>query len=121
MPRCGIAAGRSARWWRSGGGNIRSNFGFTSTLVETVERPEVEAAAARFLASLDFSGLVEIEFKYDARDSSYKILDVNARAWTWIALGAAAGIDFPALQYRLAFGENVGADHGAHRRALALS
>jgi D-aspartate ligase len=83
------------------------NFGFTSTLVETVERPEVDAAAARFLASLDFSGLVEIEFKYDARDSSYKILDVNARAWTWMALGAAAGVDFPALQYRLAFGERV--------------
>ena len=80
------------------------NFGFTSTLVETVERPEVEAAATRFLASLDFSGLAEIEFKYDARDGSYKILDVNARAWTWMALGAAAGIDFPALQYRLARG-----------------
>jgi D-aspartate ligase len=83
------------------------NFGFTSTLVETVERPEVDAAAARFLASLDFSGLVEIEFKYDPRDSSYKILDVNARAWTWMSLGAGAGIDFPVLQYRLAFGLGV--------------
>jgi len=83
------------------------NFGFTSTLVETVERPEVDAAATRFLASLDFSGLVEIEFKYDARDDSYKILDVNARAWTWRARGAAAGVDFPALQYRLAVGERV--------------
>jgi D-aspartate ligase len=83
------------------------DFGFTSTLVETVERPEVDAAATRFLASLDFSGLVEIEFKYDARDNSYKILDVNARAWTWMALGAAAGVDFPALQYRLAAGDGL--------------
>jgi D-aspartate ligase len=82
-------------------------FGFTSTFVETIALPEVEAAASRFLDSLDFSGLVEIEFKYDARDGAYKILDVNARAWTWIALGAAAGIDFPALQWRLAAGEQV--------------
>lgn len=83
------------------------DFGFTSTLVETVELPAIEAAARRFLASLDFSGLVEVEFKYDARAGVYKILDVNARAWTWIAIGAAAGIDFPALQWRLAVGEQV--------------
>jgi predicted ATP-grasp superfamily ATP-dependent carboligase len=83
------------------------DFGFTSTLVESIELPAVEAAAARFLDSLAFSGLVEIEFKYDARDGSYKILDVNARTWTWIGLGAAAGVDFAALQWRLAAGETV--------------
>jgi predicted ATP-grasp superfamily ATP-dependent carboligase len=83
------------------------DFGFTSTLVETVEQPEIEALASRFLSSLDFSGLVEIEFKFDARDGVYKILDVNARAWTWLGLGAAAGADFPALQWRLASGETV--------------
>jgi D-aspartate ligase len=82
-------------------------FGFTSTLVETIDSRAIEESACRFLGSLDFSGLVEIEFKYDARDGTYKILDVNARAWTWIALGAAAGIDFPMLQWRLAVGEAV--------------
>jgi predicted ATP-grasp superfamily ATP-dependent carboligase len=84
-------------------------FGISSTLVEITARPEVEAAAVRFLSSLDFSGLLEIEFKYDARDDAYKILDVNARAWTWLAMGAAAGIDFPGLQWRLATGERVAA------------
>src|SRR5207302_4833666 len=54
------------------------DFGYTSTFVETVHRPEVEDAACRFLRSLDFTGLVEVEFKYDARDGRYKILDVNA-------------------------------------------
>lgn len=80
-------------------------FGFTSTLVETLDQPQIEAEACRFLASLDFSGLVEVEFKYDARDRRYKILDVNARAWSWLALGRAAGIDFAALQWRVATGE----------------
>ena len=83
------------------------DFGFTSTLVETVAVPEVEDAARRFLTSLDYSGLVEVEFKYDRRDRAYKILDVNTRAWTWIALGAAAGVDFAAIQWRLAHGERV--------------
>jgi predicted ATP-grasp superfamily ATP-dependent carboligase len=83
------------------------DFGFTSTFVETIAQQSVEDAACRFLASLDYSGLVEIEFKHDARDGRYKILDVNARTWTWIALGAAAGVDFAALQWRLARGERV--------------
>jgi predicted ATP-grasp superfamily ATP-dependent carboligase len=50
---------------------------------------------------------VEVEFKYDARDDRYKLLDVNARVWTWAALGAAAGLDFPLLAWRLVCGESV--------------
>jgi predicted ATP-grasp superfamily ATP-dependent carboligase len=87
-------------------------FGFTSTYVESIEQPHIEREAYRFLASLDYSGLVEIEFKYDSREGSYKILDVNARSWTWIALGSAAGIDFPALQWRLAAGEDIALHRG---------
>ncbi|MGP0093921.1 MAG: ATP-grasp domain-containing protein [Xanthobacteraceae bacterium] len=83
------------------------DFGFTSTYVETVEAPEVEAAACRFLRSLNFSGLAEIEFKFDVRDQSFKILDVNARTWAWIALGATAGVDFPYLLWQLADGRSI--------------
>jgi predicted ATP-grasp superfamily ATP-dependent carboligase len=71
------------------------DFGFTSTFVETIEHGEVEAQAFRFLADLRFSGMAELEFKHDARDSRTKLLDVNPRAWTWIGLGAAAGVDLP--------------------------
>jgi D-aspartate ligase len=83
------------------------DFGFTSTFVETVDCREVEEAACRFLRSLDYSGLVEIEFKYDQRDGRYKLLDVNARAWTWNALGAKAGIDFGHVLWRSAMGETI--------------
>jgi predicted ATP-grasp superfamily ATP-dependent carboligase len=83
------------------------DFGYTSTFVETVERPEVEDAACRFLASLGYTGIAEVEFKYDQRDGRYKILDVNARIWTWAALGAVAGVDFPHTLWRLALGERV--------------
>ena len=83
------------------------DFGFTSTFVETVERREVEEAACSFLRSLDYSGLVEIEFKYDERDGRYKLLDVNPRAWTWNALGGKAGVDFAHVLWRSAMGEVV--------------
>lgn len=80
-------------------------FGRTSTFVETVENPQVEEAACRLLRSLNYTGLAETEFKYDRRDGRYKILDVNLRIWTWCALGAAAGVDFPYAAWQLAIGE----------------
>jgi D-aspartate ligase len=81
------------------------DFGYTSTFVETIARADVEHAACRFLDSLGYDGLVEVEFKYDARDGALKLLDVNARGWTWIALGERAGVDFPHLFWRLAMGD----------------
>jgi D-aspartate ligase len=80
-------------------------FGLTSTFVETIENARVEIAAVQFLRSLNYSGIVELEFKYDDRDDSYKLLDFNARAWTWIGLGASAGIDFPHLLWKTAIGD----------------
>jgi len=83
------------------------DFGVTSTFVETIEQAAIEEAACRFLSALRFSGLVEMEFKYDIRDRRYKLLDVNPRAWTWIGLGAVAGVDLPWLQWRLVHGERA--------------
>ena len=80
------------------------DFGYTSTFVETVERPEIEEPAVRFLESIRYTGLVEIEFKYDRRDGRYKLLDVNPRVWTWHTLGRRAGIDFPYLMWLQAHG-----------------
>jgi predicted ATP-grasp superfamily ATP-dependent carboligase len=83
------------------------DFGFTSTFVETIDRPEIADAAEKFLRPLNFTGLVELEFKHDSRDGLYKLLDVNARVWAWAGIGEAARLDFPHLAYRIALGEKV--------------
>jgi predicted ATP-grasp superfamily ATP-dependent carboligase len=72
--------------------------------VETIEKPEIEEAATRFLQSIRYSGLAEVEFKYDERDGRYKLLDVNPRVWTWHTLGRKAGIDFPYLMCLQSYG-----------------
>jgi D-aspartate ligase len=88
------------------------DFGRSSTFVETIDCPEVESLAARFLKSLDYTGVVEIEFKRDRRDGRYRLLDVNGRFWAWCALGHAAGIDFPYLVWKQALGESSAPCHG---------
>jgi predicted ATP-grasp superfamily ATP-dependent carboligase len=82
-------------------------FGKASTYVETVEHPQVEEMSLRFLRSIDYYGLVEVEFKRDPRDGQLKLLDVNARTWGYHSLGYRAGIDFPYLLYADQLGLNV--------------
>jgi D-aspartate ligase len=83
------------------------DFGRASTYVETVDLPEVEGPARALLERIGYTGLVEVEFKRDARDGSCKLLDVNPRVWGWHTLCARAGIDFTYLAWQLAHGEPV--------------
>jgi D-aspartate ligase len=77
----------------------------TSCFVETTTEPRILEAARRLLGMINYEGLVEIDFKFDARDSQFKPLDVNTRVWAWIALGESAGLDFILLLFHLANGE----------------
>jgi D-aspartate ligase len=74
-------------------------FGSASTYVESVDMPEVERLAVRFLSAIDYYGLVEVEFKRDPRNGRYCLLDVNGRTWGYHTIGRAAGVDFPALLF----------------------
>jgi D-aspartate ligase len=79
--------------------------------LETIEKKEIEAPAKRWLEKINYTGLVEIDFKFDKQDGRYKILDVNARAWGWIAMCAYAGVDFPYLMWKLSQGESISPAH----------
>ncbi len=81
------------------------DFGYTSTFVKVVEEPRVIEAARRILSSIGHCGLVEVEFKYDARDDRMRVLDVNPRPWSWFGLTAAAGADFGAMLWSMGIGE----------------
>ena len=72
------------------------DFGYTSTFVEIVDNDTVTEMSRKLLSSIGFEGLVEVEFKRDDRTGTYKVLDVNPRAWSWLSLCEAGGFDFAA-------------------------
>jgi predicted ATP-grasp superfamily ATP-dependent carboligase len=68
--------------------------------------PEVIEPGRAILKAMGFSGYACTEFKRDARDGRYKLMEVNGRHNLSTALAVRCGIDFPWLQYRhLAHGE----------------
>ena len=45
------------------------------------------------LAKLDYRGIFSAEFKRDSRDGSFRILEVNTRAWTYVEFAARCGVN----------------------------
>ncbi len=82
-------------------------FGHTSTFVEVVDNDVVKVAGRKLLSSIGFEGLVEVEFKFDVRDRSYKVLDVNPRTWSWLSLCGDSGPDLALLMRDIALGKPV--------------
>jgi len=83
------------------------DFGYSSSFVETLDIPEIVGPSRRLLTAIRYTGLVEVEYKLDARNGRYKLLDINPRLWTWSPLGGRAGIDFPYLLWRMMVGRPV--------------
>jgi predicted ATP-grasp superfamily ATP-dependent carboligase len=81
------------------------DFGYSSSLVETLDVPDIVGPSQRLLSAIGYTGLVEVEYKLDARSRRYKLLDINPRLWTWSTLGARAGTDFPYLLWQMMLGK----------------
>jgi predicted ATP-grasp superfamily ATP-dependent carboligase len=77
--------------------------GGVSVLSESVPLdPAVLEQAERLLEALKWHGVAMVEFKHDSRDGVSKLLEINGRFWGSLQLAVDAGVDFPALLYRLA-------------------
>jgi D-aspartate ligase len=74
-------------------------FGRASTYVRTISDSSLDEPSERFLRSIGYYGLVELEYKHDRRDGRTKLLDVNPRTWGYHSLGQRAGVDFPFALY----------------------
>jgi len=84
------------------------------SLQVTVEAPEVADLGRRLIQSYDYRGPVAVEFRWDERDGSYRLIEINARSGASNQLGITAGVDVPWIVYRTAVaraGERVPAAH----------
>ncbi len=93
----GVFTGRKLEQWPP-------DFG-TSCLADARWDGEIADAGVQVLRALGYSGISEIEFVQDAKTGRQLLLDVNTRAWKWIGLPIAAGVDLPLLAYRDAIGQ----------------
>jgi D-aspartate ligase len=60
---------------------------------------EVAEAALRVLRAFGYRGVSQVEFKQDARDGRFRLMEINPRLWQWHGLAAACGVDLPLIAY----------------------
>lgn len=67
---------------RSGGVTVHSKYNDNQTL---------EELTSRVVKKLSYSGLLMIEYLFDYRDNSYKLIEINPRLWGSILLSESSG------------------------------
>jgi len=86
-----------------------TDFG-NSTFTESIPLEEIRPAdesLRRLLSGIGYRGVFSAEFKYDARDGLFKILEVNARPWWYVSFTADCGVDVCDMARRDALGEDI--------------
>lgn len=58
----------------------------------------------RLISVTRYSGIAHLDFRFDERDTQYKLVDFNARYWFSLLGSTAAGINFPYLHCLAAMG-----------------
>jgi D-aspartate ligase len=80
---------------------LRQNNPFgDGSLQVSVEAEEVADLSRRLLGRFNYRGFVGVEFRFDARDRTYRLMEINPRTVSGNQLAISAGIDFPWLGYR---------------------
>ncbi|MEP1151495.1 MAG: hypothetical protein JXR20_05600 [Balneola sp.] len=71
----------------------------------TNDAPEIIAEQGRMLLNeMKIYGIAEPEFKYDSRDDTYKLTEINLRSMMWHRLGALSGVNLQLTQWQDALG-----------------
>ena len=92
----GVFTGQKVRTWPTHAG--------IGCFVRSVYVPELVEIGVDLLRRVRYTGLALLQFKRDARDGRYRLLEINARASSWNLLASACGVNLPYLAYRDAVG-----------------
>lgn len=78
-----------------------------STFIESVPLRNLHGAIfplEYLLDQMSYRGIFSAEFKYDLRDRTFKLIEINARPWWYVEFAAHCGVDVCSMAYRDALG-----------------
>ncbi|MBW1695563.1 MAG: hypothetical protein JRH18_00105 [Deltaproteobacteria bacterium] len=71
----------------------------TSSIVESRWHQWIADTSTALLQAMNYTGYGSVEFKWDRRDQTFKIIEVSARTWFPHGIGAACGVNLEYLAY----------------------
>jgi predicted ATP-grasp superfamily ATP-dependent carboligase len=83
------------------------DFGVATTFAVSVVNERVEKLAEKFLNAINYTGLSEVEFMYDAKTEDYKLIEINPRTWKWHSMANIVGINLIEMMIKDIQGEKI--------------
>jgi D-aspartate ligase len=71
----------------------------TGCVVRSEEIPQLLEPTRRLWQVLNYRGMAEVEYKFDARTGEYKLIEMNTRHWDQHELGKASGVNLSWTAY----------------------
>jgi len=81
-----------------------------STLIESVPTRNLHRAILpleHLLEEISYRGIFSAEFKFDERDRTFKLIEINGRPWWYVEFANRSGVDVLSMAYRDALGLSV--------------
>jgi len=69
------------------------DFGNATTFAQIVDNDELLNLSRKLLKAIQYTGLCEVEYKFDEETNEYKLLEINPRTWKWHSIAARANIN----------------------------
>jgi D-aspartate ligase len=71
----------------------------TGSVVEATDVPTIAGSSLRLLKAFGYSGIAEVEFKFDRAAQAYFLIEVNPRHWDQHELGLLVGVNLTHVAY----------------------
>jgi D-aspartate ligase len=71
----------------------------TGVIVQATDCPELLEPTARLLKTIGFTGIAEVEYKWNEATGQYELIEINPRPWDQHRLGNACGVNLMYLAY----------------------
>jgi predicted ATP-grasp superfamily ATP-dependent carboligase len=65
---------------------------------EEVPRSVIEESL-RLVHRLRYTGVAEVEYKKDARNGRFRLIELNPRSWSWVGITPYCGVNLPLIAY----------------------
>ncbi|MCB0474858.1 MAG: ATP-grasp domain-containing protein [Flavobacteriaceae bacterium] len=65
--------------------------------VEFLNEPKLFNVIEKLIQTLNWTGVMHIDLRYDESDGNYKIIDINPRFWASVRASCKVGVNFPLL------------------------
>jgi D-aspartate ligase len=93
----------------------------TGCLIRSEEIPALLEPTRRLFKALEYSGMAEVEYKFDARTGEYKLIELNARHWDQHELSRTSGVNLTWVAYADLIGQPTHVSMIANRPTIWIA